>query len=159
MRRVSINKKIRNLKLGTGNLYSLTAGTIFLSLSINSFYMEERTQRGRAEDRERIAANQEWEMKYMREKYHVTDEQIRNAIATVGNDRNKVEEYFQRKTDHANQPGNEDRSGKEDLQNVAVNPNPRANENIKDRLSALSEAQKRESQDQIGSEITDGEEG
>ncbi len=31
--------------------------------------MEERTQRGRAEDRERIAANQEWEMKYMREKY------------------------------------------------------------------------------------------
>lgn len=121
--------------------------------------MEERTQRGRAEDRERIAANQEWEMKYMREKYHVTDEQIRNAIATVGNDRNKVEEYFQRKTDHANQPGNEDRSGKEDLQNVAVNPNPRANENIKDRLSTLSEAQKRESQDQIGSEITDGEEG
>jgi hypothetical protein len=121
--------------------------------------MEERIQRGRAEDRERIAANQEWEMKYMREKYHVTDDQIRNAIATVGNDRNKVEEYFQRKTDHANQPGNEDRSGKEDLQNVAVNPNPRANENIKDRLSTPSESQKRESQDQIGSEITDGEEG
>lgn len=31
--------------------------------------MEERTHRGRAEDRERIAANEEWEMRYLREKF------------------------------------------------------------------------------------------
>jgi len=122
--------------------------------------MEERTDRGRAEDRERIATNQEWEMRYLREKLHVTDEQIRNAIATVGNDRKQVEEYLKgRKTDHANQPGNEDKSGKEDLQNLAVNPNPRANTNIQDKVSSFSESEKRESQNQTGSEITDGEGG
>src|SRR4051812_45378550 len=92
------------------------AGTIFLALSIKLFFMEERSQRGRAEDRERIAANPEWEMNYLREKFHVTDEQIRNAIDTVGNDKKRVEEYLkERKSDHANQPGNEDKSGKEDL--------------------------------------------
>jgi len=121
--------------------------------------MEERKQTSRGENPQAATTGQLQKMKYIKDKYYVTDEQIRNAIAAVGNDRNKVEEYFQRKTDHANQPGNEDRSGKEDLQNVAVNPNPRANENIKDRLSTLSESQKRESQDQIGSEITDREEG
>jgi hypothetical protein len=72
---------------------------------------------------------------YIREKFHVTDEQIKNAIATVGNDRKRVEEYLkERKTDHVNQPGNEDKSGKEDLQNLAVNQNPRANENIQDKI-------------------------
>ena len=122
--------------------------------------MEERTQRGHAEDRERIATNQEWEMRYIREKFHATDEQIRNAIATVGNDRKRVEEYLkERKTDHANQPGNEDKSDKEDLQDLAVNPNPRANANIQNKVSSVSESQKRESQNQVGSEITDGEAG
>src|SRR3954451_13602006 len=99
-------------------------------------------------------------MRYLREKLHVTDEQIRNAIATVGNDRKQVEEYLkERKTDHANQPGNEDKSGREDLLNLAVNPNPRANSNIQDKISSLSESQKREVQNQAGSEITDGEAG
>jgi hypothetical protein len=122
--------------------------------------MEERTHRGRKEDRERIATDEEWEMKYLREKFHVTNEQIKTAIATVGNNRKRVEEYLkERKSDHTNQPGNEDRSGKEDLQNVAVNPNPRANSNIQDKISSLSESQKREAQDQTGSEITDGEGG
>jgi hypothetical protein len=68
-------------------------------------------------------------------KVHVTDEQIRNAMATVGNDRKQVEEYLkERKTDHANQPGNKDTLGKEDLQNLAVNPNSRANANIQDKI-------------------------
>lgn len=80
-------------------------------------------------------------MRYLREKFHVTDEQIRNAISTVGNERKQVEEYLkERKTDYANQPGNEDKSGKQDMQNLAVNPNPRANSNIQDKISSLSES-------------------
>lgn len=56
--------------------------------------MNERTPRGREEDRERIATDQEWEMEYMRNKFHVTDVDIRNAIAAVGNNRKRVEEYL-----------------------------------------------------------------
>ena len=56
--------------------------------------MNERTSRGRAEDRDQIATDQEWKMRYMREKYHVTNEQIKNAIATVGNNRQRVEKYL-----------------------------------------------------------------
>jgi len=92
-------------------------------------------------------------MRYMREKYHVTDEQIKNAIATVGNNRRHVEEYLkERVSDHINQPGNEDRSGKDDLQNLEVNEDPNVITNKEDRLSGLHELQKKEQEGQIESE-------
>lgn len=115
--------------------------------------MEERTSRGRAEDRDRIATDQEWEMRYMREKYHVTNEQIKNAIATVGNNRQRVEEYLkERRSDHTNQPGNEDKSGKDDLQNLEVHENPNVITKNEDRLSGLHELQKKEHEGQVESE-------
>jgi hypothetical protein len=115
--------------------------------------MKQRTPRGRAEDRERIATDQEYEMRYMREKYHVTNEQIKNAIATVGNNRQRVEEYLkERRSDHINQPGNEDRAGKDDLQNLEVHEDPNVITKNEDRLSGLSELQKKEQEGQVEKE-------
>jgi hypothetical protein len=115
--------------------------------------MKEGTPRGRKEDRDRIATDQEWEMRHMRETYHVTNEQIKNAIATVGNNRGMVEAYLkERGSDHVNQPGNEDRSGKEDVQNMEVNEDPSAITNTQDRLSGLHELQKKEGEGQVESE-------
>jgi hypothetical protein len=118
--------------------------------------MKERTSRGRAEDRERVATDQEWEMRYMREKYDVTDEQIKNVIATVGNNRQLVEEYLkERRSDHINQLGNEDRSGKEDLQNLEVNEDPNVITNKEDKLSGMHELQKKEQEGKVESERTE----
>jgi hypothetical protein len=118
--------------------------------------MKEKTSRGRAEDRERIATDQEWEMRYIREKYHVTNEQIKNAIATVGNNRQRVEEYLkERRSDHINQPGNESRSGKEDLQNLEVNEDPNVITNNEDKLSGMHELQKKEQEGKVESERTE----
>jgi hypothetical protein len=114
--------------------------------------MKERTSRGREEDRERIATDQEWEMRYIREKLHVTNEQIKNAVATVGNNRQRVEEYLkERRSDHINQPGNEDKSGKDDLQNLEVNEDLNVITNNEDRLSGMHELQKKEQEGQVES--------
>jgi hypothetical protein len=118
--------------------------------------MKERTHKGHKKDRERIATNLERDMRYMREKYQVTDEQIKNAIATVGNVRQHVEEYLkERVSDLINQPGNEDRSGKEDLQNLEVNEDPNVITNKEDRLSGLHELQKKEQEGQVESEMSE----
>src|SRR3954447_10720832 len=118
--------------------------------------MKERTSRGREEDGERIVTDQEWEMRYIREKLHVTNEQIKNAVATVGNNRQRVEEYLkERRSDHINQPGNEDKSGKDDLQNLEVNEDLNVITNKEDRLSGLHELQKKEQEGQIESERAD----
>jgi hypothetical protein len=45
-------------------------------------------------DRERIAADQEHEVNYMAEKLNVSAEEVRQAIAQVGNSREKVEEHL-----------------------------------------------------------------
>lgn len=63
------------------------------------------------------------------------------------------------KSDVPNQSGNEDKPGKDDRQNLAVNPNPRANSNVQDKISGLSDAEKRETENRAGGEITDGEDG
>ena len=91
----------------------------------------------------------------MRARYHVTNEQIKNAIATVGNNRQRVEEYLkERRNDHNNQPGNEDGSGKEDLQNFEVNEDRNVITN-KDKLPGMHEVQKKEQQGKVESERTE----
>lgn len=50
--------------------------------------------RGRGQDRDRVAAGQEWEVNYMTQKFNVTAEQVREAVEKVGNSRNKIEEFL-----------------------------------------------------------------
>jgi Protein of unknown function (DUF3606) len=43
-------------------------------------------------DRSRVAAGQDYEVRYLSEKYALSVEQARELIARVGNDRTKLEE-------------------------------------------------------------------
>ena len=45
------------------------------------------------------------------------------------------------------------------LQQIAVNPNPAANANIKDNLQSETKSEIEKAKNQVGSEITDGEGG
>jgi len=54
---------------------------------------DNKSKRG-GRDRSRVAAGEEWEMAYMREKFGVSTQQITGAIRAVGNNRKKVEEYL-----------------------------------------------------------------
>lgn len=59
--------------------------------------MDSKRNRG-ARDRSRVAAGQEWEMSYMREKFGVSAQQVSGAVRAVGNSRKKVEEYLRNRT-------------------------------------------------------------
>ena len=48
------------------------------------------------QDRTRVADNEEYEVQYIAEKTGATQEQVKAAIAKVGNDRSKVEEFLKR---------------------------------------------------------------
>ena len=56
--------------------------------------MPDNTQDRGHQDRQKGAANEDYEMNYLMDKLGVTKEEVRNAIAEVGNDRQKVEEYL-----------------------------------------------------------------
>lgn len=56
--------------------------------------MPTKENRGRTQDRSRVAEGQEWEIAYMREKFKVSSQQVSGAIRAVGNSRDKVEEYL-----------------------------------------------------------------
>jgi hypothetical protein len=43
-------------------------------------------------DRNRVAADQEYEIRYLAEKYGLSQDQVRELIARIGNDRKKLEE-------------------------------------------------------------------
>ena len=49
-------------------------------------------------DRSRVAAGQPWEVRYMRDKFNVSGQQVSGAVRAVGNDRKKVEGYLKAKT-------------------------------------------------------------
>jgi hypothetical protein len=55
------------------------------------------TKRGGRGDRGKIAAGQEWEVKYMAQKYNVSADEVKRAVKAVGNEREKVEQYLQKK--------------------------------------------------------------
>ena len=48
-------------------------------------------------DRSKVAGNEDYEIRHVAEKLNVTAEQVRKAIEAVGNDREKVEQYLQRR--------------------------------------------------------------
>jgi hypothetical protein len=48
-------------------------------------------------DRQRVAGNQDWEISYMKDKFHVSSQQVAGAIRAVGHSRQKVEAYISSK--------------------------------------------------------------
>jgi len=49
-------------------------------------------------DRSKVAGDEQWEISYMIEKTGASREEIEKAIAAVGNNREKVEEYLKRRS-------------------------------------------------------------
>ena len=47
-------------------------------------------------DRERVAGNEDYEIRHLSEKMNVSAEEVRRAIQEVGNNREKIEEYLRR---------------------------------------------------------------
>nr|WP_111298536.1 DUF3606 domain-containing protein [Paracoccus saliphilus] len=52
---------------------------------------DEKTARGRAQDRRLVASGQEHEIRYEAKKMDVSRDEIRNAVRSEGNSRAKVE--------------------------------------------------------------------
>ncbi|MEH3128297.1 DUF3606 domain-containing protein [Agrobacterium cavarae] len=55
------------------------------------------TTRGRNQDRERVAGGQDHEVRYEANKEQVSKDDVRSAIKSVGNSRDKVEDELDRK--------------------------------------------------------------
>jgi hypothetical protein len=49
-------------------------------------------------DRDRVAGGQQWEVRHMMEKFKVTGDEVQAAIKAVGNNREKVEDYLQKRS-------------------------------------------------------------
>lgn len=56
--------------------------------------MADDKQKTGGRDREQVAANQDYEVRFLSEKLGVSAETVRQAIRAVGNDRAKVEAYL-----------------------------------------------------------------
>lgn len=52
---------------------------------------DEQTNRGRAQDRRNVAAGQDHELRYEADKKGVSKEDVKNAVKSEGNSREKVE--------------------------------------------------------------------
>ena len=52
------------------------------------------TQKRGGQDRDRISLSQEHELDYWTEKFGVSRDELRDAVETVGNDADKVEQYL-----------------------------------------------------------------
>ena len=53
--------------------------------------MENKTTRGRGQDRKKVAGGQDHEVSYMAEKTSSSKKQVKDAIKEAGNSRSKVE--------------------------------------------------------------------
>ena len=53
--------------------------------------MAEHTSRGRAQDRRKVAGGQDHEVRYEAEKMGVSKDEVRTAVKSEGNSRDKVE--------------------------------------------------------------------
>ena len=59
-------------------------------------FMAKQTSRGRAQDRKKVAGSQDYEMQYKKEKTGASNKQIKKAIKSVGNSREKVEKKLKK---------------------------------------------------------------
>ena len=58
--------------------------------------MAEDSKRGRSQDRARVAAMEDYEVKYLAQKHGVTQTAVKAAVNKVGNSRSKVEAELKR---------------------------------------------------------------
>jgi Protein of unknown function (DUF3606) len=56
---------------------------------------DNKNSRG-SRDRDRVAGNQEHEVRHLAEKLNVSTEEVKKAIEKVGNSREKLEEYLRK---------------------------------------------------------------
>ena len=56
---------------------------------------KQHTARGRAQDRARVAAGQDYEVRYEARKEGVSKEEVKQAVQEVGNSRKKVEQELE----------------------------------------------------------------
>jgi hypothetical protein len=59
----------------------------------------QRSSRGRNQDRLRVAGGQEYEINYLARKHNVPRFMVEEAISSVGNNRKLIEEYIQSRVD------------------------------------------------------------
>lgn len=57
---------------------------------------KKQTKRGRNQDRSKIAAGQDYEVNYEKDKMGVSSDEIKKAVKTTGNSRKKVEEKIKK---------------------------------------------------------------
>ena len=57
---------------------------------------DDKNMRGQ-QDRNRVAGNEDYELNYLAQKLNASKEEVKAAIAAVGNDRDKVEQYLKGK--------------------------------------------------------------
>ncbi len=53
--------------------------------------MPTKTTRGRNQDRSKVAAGQEYEVQYEKDKMHTSSKEVKDAVKKVGNSRKAVE--------------------------------------------------------------------
>ena len=70
---------------------------IFILLS-KILVMPDNTNKKGGQDRQRVAAGQEWEVEYMMQKFNVSRQQVTGAVRAVGNMRKDVEQYLKTKS-------------------------------------------------------------
>jgi hypothetical protein len=58
--------------------------------------MENKPNRGRSQDRRKVAGGQEHEVNYEKEKMGVSGKQVKDAVKSEGNSRNKVEKKLRK---------------------------------------------------------------
>ena len=58
--------------------------------------MKNSTQKGRSQDRKKVAGGQQHEVNYEKEKMGVSGKQVKDAVKSEGNSRKKVEEKLKK---------------------------------------------------------------
>ncbi len=58
---------------------------------------KEQTTRGRGQDRSKVAAGQDYEVNYEKDKMNVSGKEVKKAVKTEGNSREKVEKKLKSK--------------------------------------------------------------
>jgi hypothetical protein len=69
----------------------------FKYLSIYLYRMSDNKSKEDGRDRSRVDPNEGYELAYLEEKLGVSRDEVRKAVAAVGNSREKVEEYLKKK--------------------------------------------------------------
>jgi hypothetical protein len=65
-------------------------------MNMKTFLMEKKSNRGRSQDRQKVAGGQDHEVQYEKEKMGVSGKQVKNAVKSEGNSRKKVEEKLKK---------------------------------------------------------------